>query len=226
MYHQRESLPFSPLPSALSALQTYLSPARLGSYMNEAKQDVHLALRLHRWNAQLCETLYVPSQMVEIGFRNHLHEVMSNRFSVCWPLLFNSPALRALPAGARDQIRKAAQKINRKPHTTDAIVANLTFGFWCRMLDDDYDTVLWRQGIHHSFPLLPPDMDRAALREHMMAIRDFRNRVAHHEPVFSKGPQRHFGMMVQAIAWMSPEAHDYIKLQAADFHKVHAARPR
>lgn len=210
----------------MSALQTYLSHPRLSSYMKEAESNPNLALRLYRWNAQLCEALYIPSQMVEIGFRNRLNQVLASRFSPSWPLQYASSSLQALPNQAKDLIKDAAENLRPEVRTVDRIVAKLTIGFWCRMLDRRYQNVLWQKGLHYWFPGMSEDVHLSEFQDWMATIRDFRNRIAHHEPIFNKDPEMHFYLMLAIIGFICPDSYEFTKNMSDDFSRVLRAKPR
>jgi hypothetical protein len=75
--------------------------------------------------------------------------------------------------------------------TTDDVIASLTFGFWTNMLRT-FTPVQAPHIIPAIFPshsIVTPSQwgnkrNREALNMHLRVVNDFRNRVAHHEPLF------------------------------------------
>jgi hypothetical protein len=71
--------------------------------------------------------------------------------------------------------------------TVDHCIANLMFGFWTTLTTQRYRNQFWGRGIHwnsRTRPLAP--RSRICLRR-LQAIRDWRNRMAHHYALFDKG---------------------------------------
>lgn len=228
MYYIRENRPFSLIPTDQAAFEVFLSLPRFQTFVEASGGDRSAAVRLYRWNIQLCEALYLPLHVVEVGFRNRVCDAMTARFGGAWPLLWNSYRLRkALPEGARNKLREAAEELARRQRdvTSDRIVAAMHFGFWSRMLDRRYDRVLWRRGLHDHFLHLPPHLGRDALRSRINGIRDFRNRIFHHEPIFAKTPKRRYQEILETIGWLCPRS-ALLVAQMSDFERVLAARPR
>lgn len=152
---------------------------------------------------------------------------MDARFGGAWPLLFRSSRLQALPQGARAKLKDAAETVDTRRGAAlqrDQIIAALHFGFWCRMLDKRYDDVVWHWGLHAAFPHLPQDVDRERLRRRMNGIRAFRNRVFHHEPVFTARPKHNYQNIIETIGWMCPHIAATVH-HMSDVDAVIAARP-
>ncbi|WP_177420368.1 Abi family protein [endosymbiont of Lamellibrachia barhami] len=65
------------------------------------------------------------------------------------------------------------------------IIAELNFGFWSSMLDKCYEQVLWPQLIKTAFPYMPRKIrTRKVLSQQFHKIRQLRNRIFHHEPIW------------------------------------------
>lgn len=175
----------------------------------------------------MCESFYLPTQFVEIGFRNTVVAAMDQRFGRSWPLLFKSPQLTALPRGAREKIQEAAESALRggKPLLADRVIAALHFGFWCKMLESRYDQVLWQRGLRRFLPNLPPDLDRNDVRRRLHSIKDFRNRVAHHEPIYHVKPRKRFDEMMEVIGWMCQDTAVLVRAMS-DVETVLSNKPR
>lgn len=226
MIYTRATSPFSPTPDAYKKLESFLSSPRIGRYLAESSGNTSLAFRLYRWNIQLCESFYLPSQFVEIGFRNTVVRAMDSRFGVSWPLLYNSTHLSALPSGARDKIKDAAASAmrNNKPLLADRVIAALDFGFWCKMLDKRYDQLLWTSGMQAHFLNLPPNMTRHDVRKRFLGLKDFRNRIAHHEPIFHVYPRQQIQRMLEVVEWMCADTATLVKAMS-DVETVLSSKP-
>ena len=66
---------------------------------------------------------------------------------------------------------------------TGKVIAELMFGFWLNLTDRRVEHTLWVPFLHKAFlPRTPPR--RAAFNNLLEKLRQLRNRVAHHEPIF------------------------------------------
>lgn len=69
---------------------------------------------------------------------------------------------------------------------TPTIVADLSAGFWVSLLSDSYEVSLsWPVNIGRVFPY-DATLDRAAAHQISVALLDVRNRIAHHEAIYSR----------------------------------------
>lgn len=63
------------------------------------------------------------------------------------------------------------------------VIAELTFGFWLQLTDSKLEHKLWVPCLHKAFaPRKAPK--RATFNQQLEKLRQLRNRVAHHEPIF------------------------------------------
>lgn len=69
------------------------------------------------------------------------------------------------------------------------------------LLGARYDATLWRGALFRAF-LARGGMKRSVVHGRFNAIRRFRNRVAHHEPVFHKDVAGMHDEIIEAISWM------------------------
>ncbi|SDH23142.1 hypothetical protein SAMN05216553_11844 [Lentzea fradiae] len=74
--------------------------------------------------------------------------------------------------------------IKGKPASDGQTIAELSFGFWRFLLAKKYATTLWPD-LAGAFPHAP-NRSRATIEKPIKSLHDFRNRLAHHEPVWNK----------------------------------------
>ncbi|HYW55265.1 MAG TPA: Abi family protein [Dongiaceae bacterium] len=113
---------------------------------------------------------------------------------------------------ARDLSNKNARAIRKgqppgkMSPTVNDVVAGLDFGFWTTMLDSRFEQTLWRPVLHHAFPnyakVTGTALDRRSVQKRFNALRDLRNRVMHHEPLFGRVLIQDFADIAEAISWM------------------------
>jgi len=103
--------------------------------------------------------------------------------------------------------------------TSDTLVAELNLSFWIFILGARYDNILWNSHIKEVFTNTPFNISTQIIREirkQVDHIRILRNRVSHHEPVFS--PKRSsFKEMIEdyenalkIIRYLSEDAYRFI----------------
>jgi hypothetical protein len=122
---------------------------------------------------------------------------------------------------ARADCEKALSKkprpqpgVPRPRVTAGHVVASLTFGFWSRLLHDDYAN--WRQPDHYlwglpdlpdrAFPHCPmiPGTRRREAHRVFTEIKEFRNRTFHHERILQHGTVDFYDGTLAAVAWICP----------------------
>jgi Abi-like protein len=181
-----------------ASLTRTLSSVRLTRYLSEAKDDLNEALMLYERNTRLSEAFYTPLQCLEICFRNTLDMNMTNAYGVDWFQNGNAP----LNNDARRVIEDAYLE-NKKADPVPAgdIIAELKFSFWVSLLGPGYDSTLWRKALHKGFQV-GAGKKRSDVHGRLNLIRRFRNRVAHHEPIFQKDLEKFHSEIIEAIGWM------------------------
>ncbi|MGU3591842.1 hypothetical protein [Methylobacterium brachiatum] len=205
-------------PAIVNALETSLSPERMATYAAAAASDKEKALRLYTWNTAISAAFYGPLQGLEVALRNSMHQELSAKFGALW---FDDPRC-GLDAGALQRLRSVKDDVRRAGHTIDAphIVAAMPFGFWVSLLGRggrtaagtgyaDYERTLWRPCLYAAFP------NRRAGRRQVHApldfLRTFRNRIAHHEPIFGRHLEKDHESILVATSWISVETKTWIE---------------
>ncbi len=164
-----------------------LTSHRLGKYLRTTHNDQRQALRLYAINAKISAAFLVDLHYLEIALRN--------KFDVELTAGFNSPQwyldarfISFLDQRGQDILRKAQRDAAKgqsrgQPVPAGKVIAELMFGFWLNLTDPSLEHSLWVPYLHKAFlPRTPPR--RSALNNSLEKLRQLRNRVAHHEPIF------------------------------------------
>jgi hypothetical protein len=203
-------------PQIDAVLEASLSKDRLAKYLTASDGDIHAALGLYEKNMRLSESFYSPLQCMEICLRNKLNDRLESAYGPYWfcpgKAPFQSDAVQAIA----DSIRGLDQA--RKPIVAGAIVAELSFGFWVALLGPRYDSTIWRKALFLAFLEGGKRMRRDRVHGRFNALRRFRNRIAHHEPVFHDDLTSIHAETIEAMAWMCPQSAAW-----AAFHSRFAA---
>ena len=181
-----------------------LSPARLQGYRTPYAQQLHPNFRvLYRWNIQLSQALYPALHIVEVGLRNAIaRAIAQHRRNEDWLLTvdFLSPLEQA-------EVQRQAGYLRRvNKLDTGHLIAELSFGFWCGLLDRRYEhqQLLWPTLLRTVFPYLK-NRKIHLIRKRFNQIRRLRNRISHYEPIWhwQDLAQQHQEML-EAIGWIEP----------------------
>jgi len=178
-------------------LETSISRERLTKYLAANGGDLDGALTLYERNMRLSEAFYVPLQCMEVSFRNRLCAELVVRYGDEWPTNNRAP----LNPDALEDIRNAADSTKKAAPSVGDIVAALHFGFWVGLIGPRYDATLWRTALHKAFGV-GGGRPRAIVHGRFNALRRFRNRIAHHEPIFDRDLIRSHSEIIEAIGWM------------------------
>ncbi len=178
-----------------------ISEDRLAKYVSTCNGCTKNALKLYAINMALCEAFYSPLQCVEVCLRNHLHSAMTDVFSKSW-MINGGPVLEN---DSKDKITEAQESRKKigKPQEIPDLIAEVRFSFWVGLMGTKYDNTIWRQAIHKAFKNNAKSKKRREIHGRFNAIRRFRNRVAHHEPILNHKPLDKYKEIIEAISWLS-----------------------
>jgi len=168
-------------------IEQAVSPERLASYRARAGGDLVTAVELYRWNGELSGAMWETLGHVEVLVRNALADRMAARQQrlrrpVSW---LNDPTV-GLDRRGRDDIAKAQRRVRvkRKPPSDGQVISELSFGFWRFLLARRYQGQLWPD-LATGFPHAP-SRSRQLVEDPVVRLHEFRNRLAHHQRVWSE----------------------------------------
>ncbi len=182
------------------AIGRSLSRERPAKYLLASGDNLELALSLYERNTDLAAAFYAPLQTLEICLRNHLDTHLSATYDPDWMTNGQPP----LNDWAHREIKSAEKSLGaaKVSSTRGAIVAELHFGFWIALLAPQYDATLWRSSCHKAFRGRGKGLARKSVHARLNAIRRFRNRVAHHEPIFHLNLEQTHDEILEACSWI------------------------
>lgn len=217
MSSEVKNFPFD--DEVLDALESSLSPERIRTYVNETDGNRELALRLYTWNTAISAAFYGPLQGLEVALRNAMHRELTTKYGEDW---YDNPAC-GFDAGTLTRTEKAKSSLARGRYAIDPphVVAELPFGFWVSLLGrggwaaqpdtgrKNYEMTLWRPALYKAFP--HSRRNRADTHRPLDYLRTFRNRIAHHEPIFNRHLEQDYRSILEVAGWMCPKTADWIE---------------
>lgn len=204
-------LPSTPSEAQLVALIRAVHDDRIERFLPAAKGSREDAFKLYLWNCCLCEAFYLPLHFAEIAVRNAINNRLIERVGPAWfenVLIQNTLGERQV-SDLSELLEKERAKHGQKL-TAHHLVSELSFGFWQHMLTKRFQRILWPRGMHDAFPNLPNSMERQDVHDRVELIRKWRNRIAHHKPVFDQGPMRKHQETLQLIYWVCSDVADWV----------------
>lgn len=226
-------------------IENWLSAGRFATYVQAAGGSRARALDLYEWNARLSAAFLRDISHLEVGLRNACDRQLQSAVSghdTHWS--DPSTLMRLFPIALRfDKAKGRRIDVNKNPRgqverARDSVtphsgrgtpslaplpgktVAELMFGFWTFLFADAHEKTLWVPYLHKAFP---SGTDRKKLSQTLTAIREFRNRIAHHENIL-KGSEIERRRIVSATQMLSAEAATHIEA-ASEVSVILASRP-
>jgi len=197
----------------LLSLRGSLSNERIEGYRTSAGDDDLILFTRYAWNIALSEALYPVLYGLEVALRNNLHTTVAHdTHNPLW--LDSTPSLLRIEEVNKVQLAKQELIKAHKPIEPGRLVAELNFGFWTSLLNARYEGVFWPRLLQKAFPGMPKSIrKRKTLSTRFNNIRQLRNRIFHHEPIWRYPDlgQRH-SELLETIYWLNPELREAIQL--------------
>lgn len=187
------------------SLPIILSAPRFATYLREKDGNKIAALQLYQWNLEVSAAFFVPLQIAEISVRNAIAEAIEYAYGANWPLEKSFQISLSDSQSPHYSPRTDLKRCQSANNTTGKIIAELKFVFWERMLTRRHDDAIWNKHFNTVFPNTDKAIKIYELRRNCFTalekIRKLRNRIAHHEPIFSRNIQEEYDTIRDVIKW-------------------------
>lgn len=172
----------------IKTLKEIFSEARIRPYIINNADSTKKILERYNANILLSEATIPTLHYFEICLRNRIDKVIKEYFNQDW--LLNIPTGLMISDQDIRKIEQIILKLQRrsKKISHDDVLAQMTFGFWFSFFHRKYDPILWhrKDAIKFIFPnLLRVNRKRSYLESRILVIKEIRNRIAHHEPLWN-----------------------------------------
>ena len=198
--------------------QKLYSEARMGKYFRACAGNKNKTMQLYRYNLRLCQRFYGVLNHFEVLLRNAVNEHYMAYYSDSdW--IVNQAATGKILAHEKDEIKQTeADYKKRGIYNNDKMVSALTFGFWTYLFTKNN----YRKGgktLLKIFPNKAKGKNQADIYLDLTHIREFRNRIAHHEPICFDGSgnistlfaRRHYQLICDYISYFGQQPNDVIQ---------------
>lgn len=194
-------MPAAPFPAPFDdKVRAGLSAPRIETYVSAMGGNAAKGLELYGWNARMSAAFMLPAHFAEISTRNAAADVLERVYGPDWP--WSSTFEASLPDSGRYSPRRDLRATRSRNLTTGKVIAELKFVFWQKLFTSRNDVRLWKPHIASAFPHAPqiPAGDlRERIYEHLESLRWLRNRIAHHEPIFTRDHSEDLARTVNLI---------------------------
>lgn len=209
------------------SMKDSLSQARFARYLASAGGDEPVALELYEWNTLMAQSLYVYLQCWEITYRNKVDGFLRWKFGPAWPY-DDKRAVRALTKEEQRRLTETKQRQSQQRKqakvSTDAIVADLSAGFWVALLSSAYKVPFsWQYNLGRVFPN-DHKLDRESAHRTSSTILKLRNRIAHHEPIYDLALSETYTQLQRLVLAMCADT-DHFARNNCSFSTVAQNRP-
>lgn len=183
-----------------------LSTARLSTY-ESVTSDLAKAIELYRWNLAVSAAFLECLSVCEVVVRNAVSEAIQAAHGESW--VTDSTFQGRLPKNAKQTLQKAVCK----SRTVDKTIPELPFVFWQSMFTSRFDADIWNKQLNTIMPNAE-NKNVAQLRreiyEDLDTLRQLRNRIAHHEPIFNRDLEADHQRLHKIIAYRSFEVSGWV----------------
>jgi len=188
--------------------EKHFASIRMKEYLLHFEGDQELAKRLYIWNNAISAAFWELISFVEVSLRNVLSGSLEQRQSRLNPQrewVFDS-ASRLFEENPRmaTSIEQACLRIekNKKEITSQQVISELTFGFWCQLLAKQNSYL--RPDFASSFGgLSTRNLEIVAKR--VFEIRDLRNRIGHHHRIYNLDLVQKHENLLRLATYIDPD---------------------
>ena len=189
--------------------QRIFSAARMRKYLYACGGDEVCAMRLYAYNTRLSQAFFGVISLFEVVLRNAINEHYLQTLGENWIVQ------QAIPEGlldheAEDVITTKRMYDKEGVYSHDKMVGSFTFGFWTYLFTKR-NYKIGGKTLLQIFPNRVKGTTKKSVYKDITAIREFRNRIAHHEPICFNANgaictdymQRHYNLITTYLRFMA-----------------------
>jgi hypothetical protein len=211
-----------------SNFMLYFSSSRINRYLVATGNSKNRTVKLYKANLKVSQAFHPLLGILEVVLRNRINDIMTAHFNDSdWIInqktgFMSDPSLKYIQKRKKklivnkflkEEIEKAEKRIKKtgRAITSGKIIAEQTFGFWTDLFEIHHYKLLKGKPIQ-IFQTLPTGYGRKEVNNELDAIRRFRNRINHNEPICFVGDNIDFKKtiniyhsIISILSWINPE---------------------
>lgn len=186
------------------SINDLLSTTRLDGYKGGSKNDLTTILHRYNYNIELSNEFYPLLSIFEVAFRNSIHLSWKDYLQdSSWLYNYGKHPLANIE---KEKIQGILIELKnkRKSVNENEIIAELNLGFWVNLFDHRYLEIN-KKTIKGCFPnATNKQRDIHKIKSQLNDIRNLRNRIFHHEPIWHWNNLKDFvDNLKNYIEWMN-----------------------
>jgi len=201
----------------MTDLTAWISQPRFDEYMVAANHHPDSARELYEWNIAISAAFFELISHVEVAVRNAVDRILvrlevkeSARVDIqlgWWfaSATFLKPHELNFYETARRHLGNKADGASR-----DKMLASMTFGIWDGLFGPKYED-LFRRHLVYAFPHRGPGFKRETVQKNVLALKNLRNRIAHHQAIFDYPLEECFEQAMELLAWIDPGLEQWVR---------------
>lgn len=194
----------------------WITQTRFDEYLVAGNHDRTASEELYEWNVSISAAFFELISHVEVALRNAVDRILqplevveSARVRPRDGWWFANPAF--LSERDLDFYTSALRHLagRAKTATRDKVLASMTFGLWVSVFGPSYEQ-LFRKHLVYAFPNRSPGFKREAVHRNVEALRNLRNRIAHHQAIFALPLEERYEQAMDILRWIDPDLADWV----------------
>ena len=191
----------------------------MGKYAKACDSNKIKTMQLYRYNLKLCQRFYGVLNLFEVILRNAVNEHYLAYFGdTDW--IVNQAVIGKLLADDKEMIKDTEAGFRKHGiYSNDKMVASFTLGFWTFLFTKNN----YKKGgktLLKIFPNKAKGKNQADIYLDLKRIREFRNRIAHHEPICfdssgnisTRFARAHYQLICDYISYFGQEPKNVLQL--------------
>ena len=195
----------------IEAIITAITRERLSTYVNAMATEAE-ALALYELNSELSGSIFKVIGSFEIVFRNAVARAVASQFNTAdWYQCDEFTS--ALRCRLHRRIQDVCNRLDGRgiPVHPGRVISELNFHFWVALHEGHYEHTFWTRFLRS---IWPEGQRRSEVHSDLIKIKELRNRIAHHEPVFSRDRRLHIELVWHRLEQLSPETYALLQRRA------------
>lgn len=200
----------------MTDLVAWITQRRFEEYVVAANHDAAAARELYEWNIAVSSAFFELISHVEVALRNAVDKILkplevteSARVAIRHGWWFASPAF--LTEHDLDFHRTAWRHLGSKANGAprDKVLSSMTFGIWDAVFGPSYEQ-LFRRHLVYAFPNRGAGFKRETVQKNVLALRNLRNRIAHHQAIFDLPLEERYEQAMDLLRWIDPALEQWV----------------